>query len=212
MKALALALLFALSLYLLPNPTHSTRNPIRLPTAADVAITSDIPVVDTDGDELRPGETYYIIAATWGAGDGAVKLSNLVWPTPSKCPSDVTISSRNDGDPVTITPADPNASVVLPSTFLSFKFDLPTNKLCVNKLYWEIPPGEYFVKTGEFVSNQSNQFKIEAVPNRAYKITYCPFGADKCYNVGPAIDAWWRTFRLALSDDPIEVLFKKAST
>ncbi|XP_031118066.1 sporamin B-like [Ipomoea triloba] len=208
----ALALFFALSLYLLPNPTHSTRNPIRLPTAADVAIASDTPVVDTDGDELRPGETYYIIAAAWGASGGAVKLAKLD-RTPVKCPRDVTISSRNDGDPITITPADPNASVVLPSTFLSFKFDVPTNKLCVNKLYWEIQPENYLVKTGEFVSNQSNQFKIEALPNlSAYKITYCPFGTDKCYNVGATIDAWWRTLRLVLTDYPTEVSFEKATT
>ncbi|XP_019173358.1 PREDICTED: sporamin B-like [Ipomoea nil] len=213
MKALALALLFALSLYLLPYPTHSTFNPIRLRT------TVDTPVVDTDGDELRPGGAYYIITAPidlymWPPGT-ELKLEWLDWA--SKCPSDVLISRMSDGTPITITPAaDPNASVVLPSTFVSFKFELPTNKLCVDRLYWEMHEspnsGRVFVKAGEFVSNQSNQFKIEVEPSlNGYRLTYCPFGTSRCHNLGGQIDPLTRAIHLGLNDFPFVVVFKKAS-
>lgn len=208
----ALALFFALSLYLLPSPAHSARNPIRLPTA----VASGTPVLDTDGDELRAGDSYYIIAAQSGPSTQAVKLAGLDWPMMSKCPSDVILSVTDIGDPVAITPADPNATVVSLSTYLSFKFDVATNKLCVSNVYWGIQKsGLYFLKAGEFVPDQSNRFKIEAQPDivNAYKITYCPFGTDSCYNVGRQIDPWWRTQRLALTDfSPFAVHFKKATT
>ncbi|XP_031118031.1 sporamin B-like [Ipomoea triloba] len=211
-----LTLLFALSLYLLPNPTYSTSNPIRLPTA-DVAVTSgETPVVDTDGDALRAGETYYITSTFWGAASGGVQLAWL--DSTTKCASDV-IKSRalTDGDPIRITPADPNATVVLPSTFQSFAFFVPTSRLCVSSVYWGIrfdrASGQYFLKSGEFVSNLSGQFKIEVVPDSFlnYKITYCPFGTDKCYNVSTYIDESVGAERFALSADfAFTVLFKKA--
>ncbi|XP_031097034.1 sporamin B-like [Ipomoea triloba] len=208
MKTL-IALLFALSLNLLPYSTHSTFNPIRLRT------NFDSPVLDTDGDELRPGRTYEIIAAP---------SDSLIWPpgsslklewlnSASKCPSDVLISL--DATPITITPADPSAAVVSPSTFVSFKFDLPTNKLCVDHLYWEMREGPYsgqvFVKAGEFVSNQSNKFKIEVEPGlNGYRLTYCPFGADECNNLGGQLDMETRVIRLGVNEFPFVVVFKKA--
>ncbi|XP_031110968.1 sporamin B-like [Ipomoea triloba] len=215
MKTLAL-LFFSLSLYLLPNPTHSTFNPIRLPTA-DEPLASSTPVLDTDGEELRPGQDYYVTSVTWGAGGGGVKLAGL--DSQSACPSDV-IVSRNSfdlGNPITFTPADPNATEVSPSTYQSFSFNVASNKVCQDKLSWGVQydrrSGQYIIKTGEFVENLSNQFKIEvAQPSlNAYKLTYCQFGSDKCYNLGKYTDRRSRATRLALSNNPFFVVFQKAS-
>ncbi|XP_031091403.1 sporamin B-like [Ipomoea triloba] len=210
-----LTLLFALSLYLLLNPTHSTSNPIRLPTA-DVAVTSgETPVVDTDGDALRAGETYYITSSFRGAASGGVQLSWLNDLT--KCARNVVMSPPlTDGDPIRITPADPNATVVSPSTFQSFAFSVPTSRLCVSSVFWGIrfdrASRKFFLNSGEFVSNLSGQFKIEVVPElSAYEITYCPFGGDKCYSVGRYYDEAAGADRLALTQDfPFTVVFKKA--
>ncbi|XP_019173400.1 PREDICTED: sporamin B-like [Ipomoea nil] len=210
MKTLT-ALLFALSLYLLPNPTHSTFNPIRLPTA------DDTPVLDTDGDALRPGETYFITSTGRGAASGGVQLAWL--DSATKCASNVVISRPlTEGDPIRITPAaEPNATVVLPSTFQSFAFFVATSRLCVSSVFWRIrydqPSGQYFLSSGEFVSDISGQFKIEVAPElNAYKITYCPFGGHICYNVGRYFDESAGAARLALTEDfPFTVVFKKAT-
>nr|ABB90968.1 sporamin B precursor [Ipomoea batatas] len=210
----ALALFFVLSLYLLANPAHSKFNPIRLRPAHETA-SSETPVLDINGDEVRAGENYYIVSAIWGAGGGGLRLVRLD-SSSNECASDV-IVSRSDfdnGDPITITPADPESTVVMPSTFQTFRFNIATNKLCVNNVNWGIKhdseSGQYFVKAGEFVSDNSNQFKIEVVNDNlnAYKISYCQFGTEKCFNVGRYYDPLTRATRLALSNTPFVFVIK----
>ena len=211
----ALALFFLLSLYLLPNQGHSKFNPIRLRPAHETA-SSETPVLDINGDEVRAGENYYIVSAIWGAGGGGLRLVRLD-SSSNECASDV-IVSRSDfdnGDPITITPAaDPEATVVMPSTYQTFRFNIATNKLCVNNVNWGIKhdseSGQYFVKAGEFVSDNSNQFKIEVVNDNlnAYKISYCQFGTEKCFNVGRYYDPLTRATRLALSNTPFVFVIK----
>nr|GMD92833.1 sporamin B [Ipomoea batatas] len=217
MKTLALLFFFALSLYLLPNPTHSTFNPIRLPTADEPLASSVLgPIVDADGNELQTGQSYYMTSVIWGIGGGGLKLAGL---DSSACPSDVIVSpnSFDLGNPITFTPADPTSTAVFPSTYQSLSFNIPTNKLCQDKLSWgaqyDRRSGEYFMKTGEFVENQSNQFKIEVVlpALNAYKMTYCGLGNNECYNVGRYTDLSSRATRLALSNTPYVVVFKKDS-
>ncbi|MQJ21731.1 hypothetical protein EI020_24395, partial [Escherichia coli] len=161
----ALVLFFVLSFYLLANPAHSKFNPIRLRTAHETA-SSETPVLDINGDEVRAGGNYYFVSAIWGAGGGGLRLVRLD-SSSNECASDV-IVSRSDfdnGDPITMTPANPEATVVMPSTYQTLRFNIKTNKLCVNNINWGIKhdseSGEYFVKAGEFVSDNSNQFKIE---------------------------------------------------
>nr|GME13113.1 sporamin B [Ipomoea batatas]GME20272.1 sporamin B [Ipomoea batatas] len=221
-----LALLLALSLCLLSHPTSAKPKPIRLlshPTSAklkpirlgtDVPIASTgAPVVDADGDALQPGGAYNITSITWGAGAGEVKLE---WrDSNTKCPSDVV--SWLYADPVVFTPADPKATAVLESSFLSFKFNVVTNFLCSGNLYWGVQhdavSGMDFVRSDEFVENQSDRFKIERVESimPIYLITYCPSGTDKCYYVGREFDESIKSTGLALSDFPFMVLFKKTS-
>nr|GMD92827.1 sporamin B [Ipomoea batatas]GME08224.1 sporamin B [Ipomoea batatas] len=209
MKTLAL-LFFTLSLFLLPNPTHSTRNPIRLPTA-DVAAASGAPVLDSDGDELRAGGTYYIVSVI--RAFGGVKLVRL--DSATGCASDVIIAHELDkGNPVMITPEDPNATVVLQSTHQSLRFSIPTSFLCVFNVSWEVQKdpisGEGFVKAGDVVSYK---FMIEQDTSlsptlNAYKITHCPF--DICYNLGLYFDELVGARRLALSDYPHAFVFQKS--
>ncbi|XP_019168693.1 PREDICTED: sporamin B [Ipomoea nil] len=210
----ALALFFVLSLYLLANPAHSRFNPIRLRTTHETA-SSETPVMDINGDEVRAGGDYYLVSAIRGAGGGGLRLVRL--DSFNKCASDV-IVSRSDfdnGDPISITPAaDPEATVVMPSTYQTFRFHIATNKLCVNNVNWGIQydseSGQYLVKAGEMVSDNSNQFKIEVVNENlnAYKITYCQFGTEKCFNVGRYYDPSFRATRLALSNTPFVFVIK----
>ncbi|XP_031128236.1 sporamin B-like [Ipomoea triloba] len=193
----ALALFFTLSLYLLPNPTHSTRNPIRLPTAAS----GGIPVVDMEGDELQPGKPYML--RSWNWTHGGVRLASLDGAT-TICPSDVILGCKLDyGSTVTFTPADPNAAVVLRSSFLNIQFAVPTVRLCANNVSWEVEyeasSGQRFVKAGDVLSHP---FKIESIAPglRAYMITYCESGTDNCYEVG---SHYGQQTRLALSTDEV---------
>ncbi|MQK21480.1 hypothetical protein EI013_24155, partial [Escherichia coli] len=179
------------------------------------AASSETPVLDANGDEVRAGGNYYMVSAIWGAGGGGLRLAHM--DMMSKCASDVIVSPNDldNGDPITITPAAyPEATGVMTSTYQTFRFNIATNKLCVNNVNWGIQhdsaSGQYFLKAGEFVSDNSNQFKIEVVdPNlNFYKLTYCQFGSDKCYNVGRYHDHFSRTTRLALANSPFVFLIK----
>lgn len=198
-----LPLLFALFLLILPNPTHSTRNLIRLPTAAD-----DTPVLDSDGEELRAGGVYQIVSAI-----GGVKLFG-VSPGDAECPSDVILSEDSSADPIIITPADPDVSQVLESTPHNFKFDFSVSPPpCEANVFWEskydYESGQHFVKAGETVRSL---FTIERADNESsttYKITYCS-GGDQCYTLSTYHDASINATRLALSTQSfLHVVFKK---
>ncbi|XP_019170082.1 PREDICTED: sporamin B-like [Ipomoea nil] len=210
-----LALLFTLSLYLLPNPTHSSFNPIRLPTA-DVAVASGTPVLDTDGNQLQAGETYYITST---GSPGALTVGvRVAWSdSTTECVTRLLLSRPLlDGQPIRIRPADPNAPVVLTSSFQSFEFITDMTRVCLGNVYWGIrydqPTGNYLLNTTEFVPNLSSQFKIEVVPeHNAYRITNCPFGGHNCNNVGLIDYMLHRDLRLALTANSFfSVVFKKA--
>ncbi|MQJ21724.1 hypothetical protein EI020_24345, partial [Escherichia coli] len=191
-------------------------NPIRLPPTLDAAASTAETYPHALGDEVRAGGNYYMVSAIWGAGGGGLRLAHL--DMMSKCASDVIVSPNDldNGDPITITPAaaDQEATGVMTSTYQTFRFNIATNKLCVNNVNWGIQhdsaSGQYFLKAGEFVSDNSNQFKIEVVdPNlNFYKLTYCQFGSDKCFNVGRYHDHFSRTTRLALANSPFVFLIK----
>nr|GLL45550.1 sporamin B [Ipomoea trifida] len=209
----ALALFFLLSLYLLPNPAHSSFNPIRLRTAHETA-SSETPVEDINGNEVRAGRDYNLFSAVWAIGGGLrlVRLDSSSY----ECASDVIISQNemDIGDPITITPADPEVTVVMPEAYQTLRFNIANNQLCANNQNWGIKyddeSGQYFVKAGEFVSDNSNQFKIEVVNDNlnAYKITYCQFGTEKCFNVGRYYDPSTKVTRLALSNTAFVFLIK----
>nr|GLL45541.1 sporamin B-like isoform X2 [Ipomoea trifida] len=201
----ALALFFTLSLYLLPNPTHSTRNPIRLPTGA-----SGTPVLDNEGEPLLPGRPYLL--RSWKWTHGGLRLVSLDGAT-TLCPSDIIISNELDyGSPIMFTPEDPNAAVVSEWTPQNIKFDIATTRLCVNNVSWEVEydpkSGQRFVIAGDVLSHN---FQIEVVAPglNAYNITYCDSAADNCYPVGTHYGPDHQP-RLALNtDEPYAITFMK---
>nr|GMD92830.1 sporamin B [Ipomoea batatas] len=201
-KMKTLSLLFALSLYLLlPNPTHSTRNPIRLPTA-DIVVASDTPVRDTNGDEVRTSGAYFLMSAS-PETPGEV-IFGLFNNNNTKCPSDVVLWKEEFHIPIKIiTPADPDATVVLElTTSLNFKFDTPLAPPCDKNVTWE---AQYdfgselgFVKTGDIVS-----YPFRILPDQApntYRIIYCSNLLLLCYNVGTYYDKTIGQTRLVVGD------------
>nr|GMD04073.1 sporamin B [Ipomoea batatas] len=104
----------------------------------------------------------------------------------------VSRSDTDNDDPISITLslAYSEATVVMTSTYQTFRFNISLDKLYVNNVNWGIQycskSGQYFVKAGEFVSYNSNMFKIERFDDEftVYKIIYCQFSIEKCFNVG----------------------------
>nr|GMD91591.1 sporamin B-like [Ipomoea batatas]GME00728.1 sporamin B-like [Ipomoea batatas]GME08524.1 sporamin B-like [Ipomoea batatas] len=206
-----LALLLALSLLILPNPTHSIRNnPIRLPTAAHVALAaSDTPVLDTDGMELQAGGVYSIHNA------GTLRGVRLVGSgQDTECPSDVIFSMNTSADPIIFMPADPTATKVLESTLLNFKFNVSSSPQCENNGFWQVQYDvnlqQQIVKTGDVVRSL---FKIERtsppdVVPAYYGISYCPF--DVCYGLIAYYDQPNDALHFALGNSSgLPVVFQK---
>lgn len=210
-----LLLLFTLSLYLLlilPNPTHSTRNPIRLPTA-DIVVASDTPVRDTNGDEVRTSGVYYIVSAS-------SEKVGLGWynDTNTRCPINVVLWKSELGIAINITPADTtDATVVLESTSLNFKFHTPLAPPCDKNLTWEVQydskSGLGFVKTGYIVvSYPFGRFRImpDQAPN-TYRIIHCPHPFLSCRNVSTYYDKSIGQTRLVVGygdESPLIVQFQ----
>ncbi|XP_028083599.1 miraculin-like isoform X2 [Camellia sinensis] len=175
------------------------------------------PVRDIDGKEVRAGIDYYILPVFRGKGGGLTLAS-----TTQRCPLDV-VQARQEVDhglPLTFSPVNPKKGVVRVSTDLNIKFSAAT--ICVQSTVWRLAnyeksTGQYFVTTGGVEGNPGpetvrNWFKIEKF-NDDYKLVFCPGVCDVCKvicrDVGIYIDEHG-TRRLALSDVPFKVMFKKA--
>ncbi|KAF5934208.1 hypothetical protein HYC85_030379 [Camellia sinensis] len=175
------------------------------------------PVRDIEGKEVRVGIDYYILPVFRGKGGGLTLAS-----TTQRCPLDV-VQARQEVDhglPLTFSPVNPKKGVVRVSTDLNIKFSAAT--ICVQSTVWRLAnydesTRQYFVTTGGVEGNPgpetvSNWFKIEKF-NDDYKLVFCPGVCDVCKvicrDVGIYIDEHG-TRRLALSDVPFKVMFKKA--
>ncbi|XP_039161292.1 kunitz trypsin inhibitor 5-like [Eucalyptus grandis] len=98
---------------------------------------------------------------------------------------------------------------------------LDAAKICMHSTVWRLGAyneevKQYFVESGGVLGNPgretiSNWFKIEKV-DEDYKLVFCPTVCDTCKvicrDVGVYVDG--ATRRLALSDEPFRVMFKKA--
>ncbi|WMV21155.1 hypothetical protein MTR67_014540 [Solanum verrucosum] len=141
-------------------------------------------VVDIDGKILRTGVDYYILPVVRGRGGGLTmdSIGDKI------CPLDAVVQEHHEIDqglPLTFTPVNPKK-------------------------------GQYFITLGGTQGNPgretiSNWFKIEKF-DRDYKLLYCPTVCDFCKvicrDIGIFIQDGVR--RLALSDVPFKVMFKKA--
>ncbi|CDP19138.1 unnamed protein product [Coffea canephora] len=183
------------------------------------------PVLDINGEEIRPGVEYHVVSLFWGAGGGGVTYGK--GPGNEICPLAVVQepSDRNRGHPVTFTPVNPEEGVVRVSTDLNIKFaEPPIINFCRGSNVWKVHFNEaleqHFVLTDGVEGNsgcetEANWFKIEAIGSLGYKLVYCPAVCDSsseaiCKDVGIYYDDD-RTRRLALSDQPFLVVFIKKS-
>ncbi|KAL7160844.1 hypothetical protein ACSBR2_041481 [Camellia fascicularis] len=178
------------------------------------------PVLDVGGNEVRTGIDYYILPVIRGRGGGLTLASTTKSGT--TCPLDV-VQARHEVDnglPLTFSPVNPKKGVVRVSTDMNIKFSAST--ICVQSTVWRLDnydesTGQYFVTTGGVEGNPSrettsNWFKIDKFDDD-YKLVFCPGVCDFCKvicrDVGIYVDENG-TRRLALSDVPFKVMFKKA--
>ncbi|KAK9199856.1 hypothetical protein WN944_015049 [Citrus x changshan-huyou] len=175
------------------------------------------PVLDISGKQLRAGSKYYILPVTKGRGGGLTLAGRSNNKT---CPVDVVQGQHSfkNGFPVTFSPVNPKKGVVRESTDLNIKFDAATS--CAQSTVWKLDNfdaafGQWLVTTGGVEGNPGprtmrNWFKIEKFFGD-YKLVYCPsvcnFCRGLCRDVGIFINGGVR--RLALSDVPFKVVFKK---
>ncbi|EOY09863.1 Proteinase inhibitor I3 [Theobroma cacao] len=174
------------------------------------------PVLDISGEELRTGTDYYILPVIRGGGGGLTLAST----GNETCPLDVVQEQLevSNGLPLTFSPVNITKGVVRVSTDLNIKFSAAT--ICVQSTVWKLDNDEatqkMVVTTGGVEGNPgietlSNWFKIERYEDD-YKLVFCPgvcdFCRPVCGDLGVFIDAGIR--RLALSDVPLKVMFKRA--
>ncbi|CAI9114619.1 OLC1v1015377C1 [Oldenlandia corymbosa var. corymbosa] len=187
------------------------------------------PVLDIDGKPLRTSGKYYILPVIRGRGGGLTLSSsdNLTCPLfVAQDPFEV-----NFGLPVIFSPAKPTkGGAVRVSSDQNIRFDAAT--ICVQSTVWKLSYDDglkqYFVVSGGVQGNPGpktldNWFKIEKF-NREdgsdkkksrredYKLVFCPTVCNYCKVICRDVGIFIQngTRRLALSDVPFMVQFKKA--
>ncbi|KAK0579701.1 hypothetical protein LWI29_030028 [Acer saccharum] len=166
----------------------------KVPLVVSTADASHYPVLDIDGKKLLAGTDYYILPVLRGRGGG------------------LTLASAGDET----CPLD-----VVQEQHVNIKFSASTD--CVQSTVWKLDSHDdslrqWFVTTGGVEGNPgrrttSNWFKIEKFDDD-YKLVFCPSVCDVCKvlcrDIGIYIDQATGIRRLALSDTPFKVMFKKA--
>uniref|UniRef100_A0A1D1YI62 Miraculin n=1 Tax=Anthurium amnicola TaxID=1678845 RepID=A0A1D1YI62_9ARAE len=180
------------------------------------------PVLDSDGNELRPGVEYYVLPSP-GTGGGLT----LAGRNGSTCPLYVAkeTSEVSPGLPVAFFPLDEGEDTVRLTTDANVVFSAST--VCVQSTAWRLggpdgPTGRSYVTTGGVVRNPgretlSNWFMVEKVGDESssYKLVFCPqpevcrdCGRPRCGDLGFFAEdgrAW-----VGFGGSPFSVMFKKA--
>ncbi|OMO92715.1 Proteinase inhibitor I3, Kunitz legume [Corchorus olitorius] len=143
------------------------------------------PVLDTDGEPLRPGIEYY--AVTNGPSGG---LSLSPPGSSQSCPYNVIIelTSQNYGHPVTFKSLEPSVTTIGTSVALNMVsvLDEDSNQCPDQSLAWKVSEnpstGKWDVTTGGTVGNpdaSASQFQIVPLGARgSYAFTFCPPGCS----------------------------------
>ncbi|XP_059649937.1 kunitz trypsin inhibitor 5-like [Cornus florida] len=179
------------------------------------------PCFDSSGEKLQTGVDYYILQAVSGSGGGLTLGRNS---NGSNCPLDVVQEQSNgsNGLPLMFSSVNPNEGVVRLLTDQNVKFSAAT--ICVQSTVWKLAPSDVlegrFVTTGGVEGNPgratlSNWFRIEKYDDD-YKMMFCAHvcGVNEgckvlCGDLGIFVDNDG-TRRLALSEQPLKVVFNKA--
>ncbi|KAK1438695.1 hypothetical protein QVD17_04505 [Tagetes erecta] len=177
------------------------------------------PVLDVYWKKLRTGVEYIVMPTAQVGERGGIILGAMGNKT---CPAGVAQLRTNEyGHPLTITPVNPKKGnpkkgVIRLSTDVNIKFSGSTicHESTVWKLEYDTAMRQYAVMVGGVKGNPGpetldNWFKIEKT-NNGYKFVYCPsvctYCKVMCRNVGIVVDENGLQ-RLALSDDPLSVIF-----
>lgn len=192
-----------------------------LPLPGGAAAMPD-PVLDLDGKGLRTGQEYYILPVIRGRGGGLTLANTAVH---GRCAPDYVVQAQSEVDrgiPLTFYPVNPKKGVVRVSTDLNIKFS--TARACAQSTVWKLAPydgsrKQQFITTGGVAGNPGpqttdNWFKIEKFGHRDYKVVFCPsvcrYCKVVCRDIGIYYDENGKR-RLALSNEPLLIKFKKAS-
>ncbi|KAI3793481.1 hypothetical protein L1987_36100 [Smallanthus sonchifolius] len=172
------------------------------------------PVRDIDGNLLRSGTEYYILPVVRGMGGGLT----LGATRGELCPLDVVQENQevDNGLPLTFTPVNPKKGVIRESTDLNIIFQ--AQSICVQSNVWGLVKyeGQVIVSALGMPGNPgpetiNNWFKIRKYDDD-YKLVYCPTVCSLCRpvcgDIGVKI-AENGSRRLAISDVPFKVMFKK---
>ncbi|ESQ27858.1 hypothetical protein EUTSA_v10019151mg [Eutrema salsugineum] len=171
-------------------------------------------VLDIDGDSMFDG-SYYVLPVIRGQGGGL----SLGGRGGQPCPLDIVQESSevDDGIPVKFSNWSLKVAFVPESARLNIETDVAAT-ICIQSTYWRVGEfdderKQYFVVAGPQDSFKSF-FTIEKSGDDAYKFRFCPrtceSGGPKCSDVGIFVDETG-VRRLALSDEPFLVMFKKAN-
>ncbi|XP_054779718.1 factor Xa inhibitor BuXI-like [Prosopis cineraria] len=170
-------------------------------------------VLDSRGNPLENGGSYYILPHIWPLGDGLdlAKTGNN-----ETCPLSVVVLpytiNINYGLPWTIL--SPSRIRFVPTNtkldFFSVEGKVPTCVPIPSK--WSILEGEDGIKSVEISGCEKTvegRFKIEATTSYAYKIVFCPINGDSCKDLGMSSSGR----QLVITDDiPLYVVFFKAES
>ncbi|KAI5591139.1 hypothetical protein BDE02_04G058400 [Populus trichocarpa] len=176
------------------------------------------PVLDIAGKVLRTGTYYDILPVERGRGGGIT----FACTGHKSCPVDVMLEDYEDSDglPLQFIPANRKKGVIRLSTDLNIKFPGPAS--CAATAVWKVEKydeltSQMFISTSGVEGNPGpetvdNWFKIEKYGND-YKLVFCPTVCNDhckvlCKDIGIYVDKEGFK-RLALSDVPLKVKFKK---
>ncbi|CAH8312050.1 unnamed protein product [Eruca vesicaria subsp. sativa] len=184
---------------------------------------SHTPVLDIDGDIIYRG-SYYVLPVMRGQG-GGVTLSGR---GNNPCPLDIVQESSevDVGLPVKFSNWMTKIASVPESQNLNIETDIAAT-ICVQSTYWWLDTYDkerkkWFVTAGPKPQGPGGDsfrsfFQIVKAGDNAYKFVFCPrdcAGSHKvcspnCHDVGIFVDEKG-VRRLALSNKPFLVIFKKA--
>ncbi|KAF7801375.1 kunitz trypsin inhibitor 2-like [Senna tora] len=199
--------------------------------------TTPEPVLDTSGQELQPGASYYILPSHGiGIGGGGLTFGTTTTTSQNDSCPHVVLQEPNDtmkGQPVqflifankSTTPL--NDDVVLTSTNLIVKFTNPSpgTTSCGESRVWKL---RRFLRSAMIVGTNGaegreeygvliNMFKIEKVNNNnnnIYKLRFCASKGLACGDLGIYLCENKRFLRLAIVQmpeiHPLSVVFHKA--
>ncbi|XP_012457881.2 21 kDa seed protein [Gossypium raimondii] len=188
-----------------------------------VANTTNAPVLDSDGNELRTGTPYFVVSSIWGAGGGGLALG---MPRGNPCPEVVAQrGSGDDGIPVIFSNSDSNDGVVRLSSDINIEFIPLRPRFCQTTTVWKVDDydhsaGKWWVITDGVKGNPgantlTSWFRIEKASHLDYTFKYCPAVCGTCPALCNKIarDLDGEMMRLALSTDHgWPFFFKKLQT